>query len=404
MKGGTLRGLFGMVALIALTGAGPDPEHQAIQGELREMERQREAAEANRQAARAELTATQTEIAVLGSALRSAVADLRQHEETIADIAASLVELEERRDARQAEFDQRREQSGAVVSALVRLTALPPEAALIQPGKTDHRLRSALVVRGMIPRLQHEAELLRQDIAAIRKAQSKVAAEKERLASAKADLERRYRALANIVEEKNALLADRSKEADRTAALAQRLARSAASLREFLGRIEAERVARAVAIEAEKKRRSRLAARQGLQAQPAPDAPPLRLAGFGERQGGLIAPLNGRVVYRFGEGEANFTEGITVGGSPGTPVLAPADGRVVYAGPFRDYGILLLIEHGGGFHSVLTGLGRSQAMAGQWVLAGEPLGRTAAHGSLYIEIRKGGQPVDPLAWFTIGRS
>ncbi len=397
-------GRLGCAALCAVwLSAAADPERRPAAENLRDSEVALKQAEAERQANEAALMAFQAELQTLGHAMQGAATDLRRHEKTIAAIGRSLRELEEQRNARQAELERRREQVGSVLAALVRLTALPPEAALVGPGSSDDRLRAALLVRGLAPRLEARAALLASDIASIREAEGKVAAERARLAAAKVDLEKRTRALAEVVERKNELLAARVTAADKTAAIAKRLAKSAASLREFLGRIDAERSTRLAAVAAERQRRSALAASRGL-TPPRSEAPPLRLAGLDGQEGGLIAPVIGRVVYRFGEGEGRFTRGVAIAAAPNTPVLAPADGRVVYAGPFRDYGILLIVEHGGGFHSVLTGLGVSETMAGQWVLAGEPLGLTAGHGSLYIEIRRNGLPVDPLAWFTVDRS
>ena len=388
---------------LALLTAAADPERRSAENQLREAEDAWRQAEAEQRARLGELTAMQSDLLELSTAMQRAAADLRRHEATIAAIGESLTDLEEQRNAREAELVERREQAGRVVGALVRLTALPPDAALVGPGNGDDRLRAALLLRSLAPRLEARAALLAQDIAAIRIAERKIAAERERLASAEAELQRRYEALGDVVAMKDGLLAERAAAADRTAAIAQRLAKSAASLREFLGRIDAERAARQTAILAERQRRSAQAAARGL---PPPDnaPPPLRLVGLEGRQGGLIAPVSGRVIYRFGEGVGRFTEGVTLGAAPDTPVLSPADGRVVYAGPFRDYGILLIVEHGGGFHSILTGLGDSAMAAGRWVLAGEPLGLTAQHGSLYVEIRRNGLPVDPLAWFTVDRS
>lgn len=387
----------------SLLTAAADPERESAQTELQKTEAALEQAEAERRARLGELTALQSQLVTLGTAMQRAAADLRQHEKTISAIGLSLADLEEQRNTRQAELAARREQIGSVVGALVRLTALPPEAALLGPGSSDERLRTALLLRSLAPRLEARAALLSHDIAEIRKAEGKIAAERERLAAAKADLATRYAALEEVVAQKNALLAEQATAADKTAAIARRLAKSAASLREFIGRVDAERTARLAAIEAERQRRAAIAAARGLPA-PSAETPPLRLAGLQGQEGGLIAPVSGHVIYRFGEGKEHFTDGVTLGAAPGTPVLAPADGRVVYAGPFRDYGVLLIIEHGGGFHSVLTGLDDSGVAAGQWVLAGEPLGRTAGHGSIYVEIRRDGLPVDPLAWFTVDRS
>jgi septal ring factor EnvC (AmiA/AmiB activator) len=86
----------------------------------------------------------------------------------------------------------------------------------------------------------------------------------------------------------------------------------------------------------------------------------------------------------------------------GAQVVAPYDGRVAFAGLFRGYGQILIIEHGGRYHTLLAGLERIDAGAGQWILAGEPIGVMGSSQEqfpeLYLELRHAGQPVNPLPW------
>jgi septal ring factor EnvC (AmiA/AmiB activator) len=96
---------------------------------------------------------------------------------------------------------------------------------------------------------------------------------------------------------------------------------------------------------------------------------------------------------------------LTFAASAGARVVAPCGGRVVYSAPFRSYGLLLIVDCGGGYHFVLAGLDRLDAAAGQRLLAGEPVGVLASTGgsgaSLYVELRRNGQPVDPRPWFAV---
>ena len=94
------------------------------------------------------------------------------------------------------------------------------------------------------------------------------------------------------------------------------------------------------------------------------------------------------------------SKGITITSRPGAAVVAPYDGVVAFAGPFRGYGQLLIIEHSEGYHTLLAGLGRIDAAVGQHILAGEPVGVMENDGapSLYVELRRDGQPINPLPW------
>jgi len=97
----------------------------------------------------------------------------------------------------------------------------------------------------------------------------------------------------------------------------------------------------------------------------------------------------------------NSNQALRLAALPVAVVVAPADAQVIYAGGFHGYGPSLILRHGGGYHSVLAGLGRLDVAAGQWVLAGEPVGAMpdaagdGSGGKLYIELRRDGRPVDP---------
>jgi len=136
-----------------------------------------------------------------------------------------------------------------------------------------------------------------------------------------------------------------------------------------------------------------------------PAAPPIATA-----RGSLIRPIGGTLVRRFGQRdpEGLRNRGIVIAGRDGTTVVAPYDGSVIYAGEFEGFGLILIIEHGDGYHTLLAGLGRIGLQVGQRVLAGEPVGTMRPRSSsgdgggspeLYVELRHNGDPIDPLPWF-----
>jgi septal ring factor EnvC (AmiA/AmiB activator) len=117
-------------------------------------------------------------------------------------------------------------------------------------------------------------------------------------------------------------------------------------------------------------------------------------------------PAVGTVAGRYGEAAGSGpdaglrTKGITIQTRAGAQVVAPFDGIVAFTGPFRGYGLLLIIEHSEGYHTLLAGLGRIECSVGQRVLAGEPVGAMddGDKPALYVELRRDGQPVNPLPW------
>jgi len=114
--------------------------------------------------------------------------------------------------------------------------------------------------------------------------------------------------------------------------------------------------------------------------------------------------VRGQVTLSFGQpGEAGQPHrGLTYETRPDAQIVAPFDGHVAYAGLFRGYGLILIIDHGEGYHTLLAGLGRIDAVAGQVVAAGEPVGAAgtpeSGNPNIYVEFRRNGQPINPLPW------
>ena len=144
---------------------------------------------------------------------------------------------------------------------------------------------------------------------------------------------------------------------------------------------------------------------QGLDGAANPlDAPPDGTRPFSESRGRLPLPVRGTVIQNFGERDALglAAQGITIATLADAAIVAPYDGRIVFAGPFRSYGQLLIIAHGGGYHTLIAGLSRIDGQVGQWLLAGEPVAQ-ASHGengksAVYVELRRNGEPINPGPW------
>jgi septal ring factor EnvC (AmiA/AmiB activator) len=117
----------------------------------------------------------------------------------------------------------------------------------------------------------------------------------------------------------------------------------------------------------------------------------------------LHVPVVGRIVEAFGDTTQFGREarGVTVESRSAAPVVAPADGEVAFAGPFRGYGLLLILEVGDGYHVLISGLSRIDAALGTQVRKGDPVGTVDdADGkpALYVELRRQGRPIDPVPW------
>ena len=134
---------------------------------------------------------------------------------------------------------------------------------------------------------------------------------------------------------------------------------------------------------------------------------------FSTARAKLPLPAQGRRMLTFGERTqyGGQSKGMVIETRSGGQVVAPCDGWVVYAGEFRSYGQLLIINAGDGYHILLAGMSQIDVQPGQFVLTAEPVGsmsgrQTTSPGSsqsnapvLYIEFRKDGRPIDPDPWW-----
>ena len=393
-------------------------------------------------------------------ALRREIASLRRESVEVArrtqDLEARASALEdsiERLQAEQAtkttELKERRVQLTHTLAALQRLAVQPAVALLAGPGAPIDRARSALLLEVAIPAIEGRAEGLRRDLEALAAIGSDVAGRREELAATAVELESKRSRLAALIGQREALRAKTVGERDRARERAGQLAATARDLRELIAGLEEEARQRAARETAEREAREtaereargaarRHAEREALEAarrraeeetggevaqgavqgagetqQALLEAPavlperPANLRSFPERPGhaALTMPVRGDLVTLYGQNLDSSVEtakGLTIATRPAAQVVAPYDGQVLYAGVFRGYGQILIMEHGGRYHTLLAGLETIQAVVGQWFLAGEPIGIMGSpqggNPELYLELRRTGQPINPLPW------
>jgi len=273
-------------------------------------------------------------------------------------------------------------------------------------------VRSAMLLRVALPRIRDDTERLAAMLDELGEIREET---RLRLVSVEAEtveLEAEQKRLSGILRRKSTLLKQTESERREVNRRVAELADKAQSIRELLAQIEAERRQRAAA---ERKRREELAAQQAAALrqgqQPKADAPdssaqlakPAGIRPF-PASGPITDPTSARVVRYYGQrNRLGQTErGITYATRPGAQIVAPHDGLVAYAGPFEGYGQILIIEHDGGYHTLLAGLDRLDTSAGQWVLAGEPVGAMGETSldadGLYLELRRDGHPINPQRW------
>jgi septal ring factor EnvC (AmiA/AmiB activator) len=369
-----------------------------------------------------EIDALDKDRATLNQSLLDAGEQVQKLEVASDHTEQRLRALMRQEDQMRASLNQKRTVLAEVLAALQRIGRNPPPAILVRPEDALASVHSAILLGAVVPELQTAAESVAADLrslVALRKEQER---ERDRLRTdTKALLEGRTR-ISLLLEQKRAQqaasVAALTNEEKRAAALADQ----ATSLRDLIARLESQEPAAAAAsAEAEK---AAAIARENSDGKPAKSLGTAdRMApsvAFVDAKGLLPMPVSGRLIHSFGDndGLGGQSQGISIATRPGGLVSSPTDGWVVYAGPFRSYGQLLILNAGDGYHVLLAGMGRTDVQLGQFVLAGEPVAVMAeqkiasigavdagiAQPVLYIEFRKDGTPIDPAPWWAASNS
>jgi septal ring factor EnvC (AmiA/AmiB activator) len=345
------------------------------------------------------------EIQDLREALIEGAKAVQDAEQQVGEIEAALAELEGRERQRFADLAQQREELARLLMALERLAARPMLAVFFTDRQPVDEARAGRLLAIATQALQARAATLSNELIELGKLRGDVAARREDLSQSISVLSEENRKLAALVKKKSKLQASTIEETEATRQRMAKLSEQARNLKDLLERLEA-----AAAREPDEPApgspppAERLVTLEPAASQEeAPDTqPPQDFRPFPAEGAFLVRPVRGKISAGFGGATETLgkSTGLVFAARAQAEVVAPFDGKVVFEGPFRNYGQILIIEHTGGYHSVLAGLGRAEVKVGQWLAAGEPVGAMAqgAGDELYFELRKDGRPIDPTPW------
>jgi septal ring factor EnvC (AmiA/AmiB activator) len=384
-------GLIVAAAVVAIGAAAALPANAQDKGDRGALEK----VERNLDASRSRGAKLTKRMAALGQAIKAlreklvSVAERAQFREAaLLRTEIELAELEDRERKSRAGFQKAQRQLARLLGAMQRIRRHPPGAFAIRFDHADDAIRSTVVLRALIPKIEERAAILSGRLKTFAALKAKIRERQAQLRRQRDALAAVHTQLAGLITRQSELLRQTKREREDNAARIAALTRKARSLRDLVERLDREA----------KKAAPAKAPRADALTRPALVRP------FGRARGHVTMPVAGRIVRRFGQSNEYGleTRGLEIEARKGAQVVAPYDGQIVFAGPFRSYGQILIIRHSGGYHSLVAGLSRIYVVNKQWVLAGEPVGvmggRTATGPRLYLEIRRKGRPINPLPW------
>ena len=408
------------LALPAAAQIAPQPSVSADAIKQREQEleaariEQRSTAELQ-QKLKADIAAIGQDRSTLNQQLIDTATQVRTVETRIGDAESRLRPLDSREAQIRGSLDSRRSEIVEVLAALQRAGRRTPPALLVRPEDALQSLRTAMMLGAVVPELRGRVEKLAADLGELVALRKQIGTERDKLALDRDRLKDDQIRLSALVDERQHQQAAIEKDVETEGARATALAKQVDSLQGLIAKMEQDLKAAAKA-----------AAAATMQGTPAmadgkPNSAPLKdtsrqspAIAFASAKGLFRYPVNGSKLRDFGasDGVGGAEKGISLASRPGAQVTTPCDGWVVYAGPFRSYGQLLILNAGGGYHVLIAGMERISVNIGQFVLTGEPvatMGKTSQVASilatnasqpvLYVEFRKDGTPIDPGPWW-----
>lgn len=331
----------------------------------------------------------------LSEQLVEAARQLRISEEEANRIEDRITDLEAETRTKKDQLALRRGELLKLLSALERLSKRPVAFTLLQPSEAVTTARTASLMGQLIPEINKQSVTLRQELGILASLQEALSRERFDLKNTLAELTQRQLKLGSLMDRRQSEARQATAEASTVTREMADIASKAASLKELVDKLEqqAAKLKSVAPVPVSPDSRSAV-----------PRAVPSLRQSITKMKGRLTFPAMGSIVARFGEKEgAGHVRGIRIKTRESAQIVSPYDGQIVFAGPFRNYGQLLIIAHGDGYHSLLAGLKDLQAIVGQWVLAGEPVGAMSENKSLaelYIELRHNGESVDPAPWLS----
>jgi len=396
------------------------------EAELEQLQSEIVVTQAKREELAKEIESLDKDRATLNRNLIEASTKSRKFENRIGKAVQRLSQLRDEQVDVNVSLNGKKALLAEVLGALQRMGRKPPPALLVTPEDALSSVRSSILLGSVVPEVRSETEILIGQLKSLVRISKDIESQKEGLTRDLAKLAQEEERLNLLLREKQKRAGDARQELAQESAKAAELAAKATSLGGLISQLEEEiesvRLANEAARIAEEKQKAIEDARIESARAFAPDevfsdagriAPAI---GFNKAQGLLPLPVAGIRTTGFGKTDSDGIEakGVSFQTRQNSRVVAPADAWVLYAGPFRSYGQLLILNAGNGYHIVLAGMDRINVQPGQFVLLGEPIGRMgskriASTGtidvdttkpSLYVEFRKDGQSINPDPWWS----
>ncbi len=388
------KGFIFSLCLILLSGQGV----YAVPSEsdLKRIEKQIEKEEQTQKEAKQKAIELSTEIRTVQRQMVQSAKTIQEKEELLSNLEIRLEKLKKEEKDLTEKLNLTDKQMVQVVTGLQTLALRPQELILFKTQTPIEAVRSHLLMQKSLPIIGTWNETVKRDLENLIQTQKDVQEQAVQIKSLTSQLNDRTRRMNRLIRQKARLQAQYDATHQKAKRRASLLAEQASDLKDLLAKLEADRQRR---LEEERQRqrekRAHLSQQTSLQFQSG--------SSMNRSKGALLFPVRGRIEENFGDISLSgaHAKGMTIVPRANAQVIAPFSGIVLFSGPFKTYGQLLILDNGDGYLTLLAGMERINVSVGQEILGGEPIGTMGNRDPrLYVEIRKSGQPIDPRPWFS----
>ena len=351
---------------------------------------------------------------------------IQTNEKSLSDLEDKLVVLQNNLKVKEAEFVKENRSLVQTLAALQNMSLNPSESVILQPISPINIIRSAILLRETVPFLDKRSAKLKVDLDNIYQQKKKIEKTLSDAKKQKDVLEKQQVEMRQLMTKKSNLRKEVETKSAETQKIAENLSSKAKDLRDLLEELERqkeiarkkreeaerqaalkrqqeEEAARKAAIAAGQKTENVYSAAHTVDKQThASIKKQIKGYKFVNAKGTLHKPVSGTKITEYGQviSKGVTSKGIVYKTRSEAQVTALFDGTVIFSGPFKGYGNIIIVEHGDGYLTLLAGLGHIDCDVGQMILTGEPVGTMPKdkNAKLYVEIRKNRQPINPTPW------
>lgn len=318
---------------------------------------------------------------------------VQDNERTLQELEGKIQSLEAERAALRLELKEDQKSISRLILALQRIKRVPPEALIAKPDAPLKTAQSAMLMSDIIPSLNRQAEQLKANLQRLDVISDSLEVKRANVVKTSEQLKKEQVKLSNLVERRQKLYISTAKDLEAQQKRTQLISRQAKTLKDLVKGLDKdlERVQSANLKPSEQSKKSSKTIRT-VRSMPSSGRPQL--------------PLSGVLKLGYNEKDAFGapSKGVEIEGRGGALIVVPMGGIVRFAGHFKNYGNMIIIEHKKGYHSLIAGFEKIDTVVGQVVSVGEPLGKlhyasSTSKPTLYYELRHKGEPIDPAKKF-----